>query len=119
MAADNVINNTNEKDYVKISVMGKGGTTFEFRIKNQRPMARLMRAYCEKSDLQSTTIRFSFDRARVQPDDTAEGLNMEDGDGIEVFKEMIEGLNKNEEPDMPYLREHEPANKTSPPSKHQ
>ena len=104
MAADNVINNTNEKDYVNISVMGKGGTTTHEGI---------------LSDLQSTTIRFSFDRARVQPDDTAEGLNMEDGDGIEVFKEMIEGLNKNEEPDMPYLREHEPANKTSPPSKHQ
>merc|ERR1719474_2414706 len=46
-----------------------------------------MSTYCERAGLALQTIRFSFDGTRINESDTPKGLDMEDGDTIEVFQQ--------------------------------
>ena len=42
--------------------------------------------------LASSTVRFRFDGQSIGENDTPQGLEMEDGDTIEVFQEQTGGL---------------------------
>merc|ERR550519_1119660 len=50
-----------------------------------------MSTYCERAELALQTIRFSFDGTRINESDTPKGLDMEDGDTIEVFQQQSGG----------------------------
>merc|ERR1719275_331800 len=50
-----------------------------------------MSTYCERAGLALQTIRFSFDGTRINEGDTPKGLDMEDGDTIEVFQQQSGG----------------------------
>eukprot|EP00092_Neocalanus_flemingeri_P084766 GFUD01106523.1.p1 GENE.GFUD01106523.1~~GFUD01106523.1.p1 ORF type:complete len:106 (+),score=23.71 GFUD01106523.1:1-318(+) len=50
-----------------------------------------MSTYCERAGLELQTIRFSFDGTRINESDTPKGLDMEDGDTIEVFQQQSGG----------------------------
>merc|ERR1740131_43088 len=50
-----------------------------------------MSTYCERAGLALQTIRFSFDGTRINESDTPKGLDMEDGDTIEVFQQQSGG----------------------------
>merc|ERR1719209_2380499 len=52
-----------------------------------------MSTYCERAGLALQTIRFSFDGTRINESDTPKGLDMEDGDTIEVFQQQSGGSN--------------------------
>ena len=51
-----------------------------------------MSAYCARSKLAQTTVRFRFDGQAISENDTPRGLDMEDGDTIEVFQQQLGGL---------------------------
>lgn len=50
-----------------------------------------MEAFCVKLGLQKGSIRFSFDGNRISPEQTAEGLGMQEGDVIDAMVEQTGG----------------------------
>ena len=61
---------------------------FQFKMKNHTAMKNLMYKYCEIKGLKMVSLRFGFDGQRMLGEDTAKGLNMEEGDTIDVFREQ-------------------------------
>lgn len=51
-----------------------------------------MSAYCARSKLAQSTVRFRFDGQPISENDTPRDLDMEDGDTIEVFQQQTGGL---------------------------
>lgn len=51
-----------------------------------------MDAYCERQGKSPDSVRFLYDGERVQPTDTPQKLEMEDGDAIDVMIEQLGGL---------------------------
>ena len=50
-----------------------------------------MDAYCQRQGLASNQCRFIFDGERLKDDDTPDGLEMENGDEIDVMVEQTGG----------------------------
>ena len=67
------------------------GNTVHFKIKKNTALKKLMNAYCDRANLQRNAIRFLHEGRPVQESDTPLGLDMEEGDTIEVFKEQLGG----------------------------
>ena len=79
-----------EVEYIKIRVFN-GVTyqgTFKFRVKKTTRLVKVMDAFCERSGLQSSVLRFIFEGRRIDPNDTPETLEMEDNDEIEVLSNL-------------------------------
>jgi len=66
---------------------------FFFKIKRTTALKKLMDAFCERQGKAPNSVRFLFDGSRVQPSDTPESLDMQDGDCLEVHQEQIGGTN--------------------------
>ena len=51
-----------------------------FLIPRTTPLQRLMQYYCNRRSLHQSFVQFMIDDERLEPDDTAEALGLEDGD---------------------------------------
>lgn len=51
-----------------------------------------MSAYCDRAGLKLGVVRFRFDGNPINETDTPSGLDMEDGDSIDVFQQQTGGL---------------------------
>jgi len=80
-------------EHINLKVMGQDGNVVQFKIKRHTALKKLMSTYCERAGLALQTIRFSFDGTRINESDTPKGLDMEDGDTIEVFQQQSGGGN--------------------------
>lgn len=78
-------------EHINLKVMGQDGNIVQFKIKKHTALKKLMSTYCERAGLALQTIRFSFDGTRINESDTPKGLDMEDGDTIEVFQQQSGG----------------------------
>ena len=78
-------------EHINLKVMGQDGNVVQFKIKKHTALKKLMSTYCERAGLALQTIRFSFDGTRINESDTPKGLDMEDGDTIEVFQQQSGG----------------------------
>merc|ERR1712058_191430 len=78
-------------EQINLKVMGQDGNVVQFKIKKHTALKKLMSTYCERAGLALQTIRFSFDGTRINESDTPKGLDMEDGDTIEVFQQQSGG----------------------------
>jgi len=78
-------------EHINLKVMGQDGNVVQFKIKRHTALKKLMSTYCERAGLALQTIRFSFDGTRINESDTPKGLDMEDGDTIEVFQQQSGG----------------------------
>jgi len=76
--------------HINLKVL-QDGNTVHFKIKKNTALKKLMNAYCERANLQRNAIRFLHEGRPVQESDTPMGLDMEEGDTIEVFKEQLGG----------------------------
>jgi len=74
------------KDVLKAE--GKG----EQHIKRSTPLKKLMEAYCKRQGLSQASVRFVFDGNRVQGTETADSLEMDDQDVIDVLVEQTGGF---------------------------
>lgn len=52
-------------------------------------LAKLQKAYAERMGKPFTAIRFVFDGQRINDEDTAESMGMEDGDEIDAMNEQV------------------------------
>jgi len=65
-----------------------------FKVRRAIKMKRIMDQYAERSGRSRPALRFLLDGTRIQDEDTPEGLEMEDGDSIEVHQEQIGGYRR-------------------------
>lgn len=77
-------------DHLNIKVTDNNNELM-FKIKKSTNLEKLMKAFCDRHGKAPDTVRFLFDGKRVQDYDTPDGLEMEDGDTIEVFYQQKGG----------------------------
>ncbi|MCJ1237901.1 hypothetical protein MMC14_005888 [Varicellaria rhodocarpa] len=77
-------------EHLNIKVTDNNNEVF-FKIKRTTALKKLMDAFCDRQGKAPTSVRFLFDGARVQPNDSPESLDMADGDTLEVHQEQIGG----------------------------
>ncbi|MAX25057.1 MAG: hypothetical protein CMJ19_11195 [Phycisphaeraceae bacterium] len=70
---------------IKIKVSSQSFKDLVFGIKTTTKMAKVMQAFCTRTNLQIHTVRFLFDGARVNEGSTPATLGMEDGDVLDVM----------------------------------
>ena len=59
-----------------------------FRIKRTTPLGKLMNSYCERQGKSLKSVRFLFDGKRLEPHNTPDEMEMDDGDIIEATVEQ-------------------------------
>jgi len=77
-------------EHLNIKVTDNNNEVF-FKIKRTTALKKLMDAFCERQGKAPNSVRFLFDGSRVQPTDSPETLDMQDGDTLEVHQEQIGG----------------------------
>ncbi|KAF2645269.1 ubiquitin-like protein-like protein SMT3 [Massarina eburnea CBS 473.64] len=77
-------------EHLNIKVTDNNNEVF-FKIKRTTVLKKLMDAFCDRQGKNISSVRFLFDGQRVQPDDSPDALDMQDGDTLEVHQEQIGG----------------------------
>ncbi|MCJ1292164.1 hypothetical protein MMC34_003714 [Xylographa carneopallida] len=77
-------------EHLNIKVTDNNNEVF-FKIKRTTALKKLMDAFCDRQGKMPNTVRFLFDGQRVQPTDSPDSLEMQDGDTLEVHQEQIGG----------------------------
>ncbi|KAF7545619.1 hypothetical protein G7046_g9520 [Stylonectria norvegica] len=77
-------------EHLNIKVTDNNNEVF-FKIKRTTKLEKLMGAFCDRQGKAITSVRFLFDGTRVQPTDTPDALEMQDGDTLEVHQEQVGG----------------------------
>lgn len=80
-----------EAEHINLKVTGQDGSVVHFKIKRNTPLKKLMSAYCDRAGLKMGAVRFRFDGNPINAEDTPMRLDMEDGDGIDVFQQQTGG----------------------------
>ncbi|CAI0437572.1 unnamed protein product [Linum tenue] len=74
-----------EPQNIIVKVLGMDGSSILFRINQATPLRRLMLSYCDWKELVVDDVYFLHNGRRLLRDDTAQKLNMTDGDVIHEF----------------------------------
>ena len=75
-----------------LRVVGQDGHEIYFKVKPHTKMEKLMSAYAQRAGTDDFRgYRFVFNGERVQPEDTAKSLEMENDDCIDVMVEQTGG----------------------------
>jgi len=83
--------NKSDNDQMNLKVVGQDGQVIAFKIKRSTPFRKLMAAYCDRTKVVQSTVRFTFDGSRINDTDTPKSMDMEDNDTIEVFTQQTGG----------------------------
>ena len=76
-------------DSLNIRVRDATGEETFFKIKKTTKMHKIFHAYCTRKGKPVTAFRFLFDGQRVDGEQTAEDIDMEDGDQIDALNELL------------------------------
>ncbi|KAF7340851.1 Ubiquitin-like protein SMT3 [Mycena sanguinolenta] len=76
---------------INIKVVSSTGEEVFFKIKRSTKLSKLQGAYASKVGKDVSSIRFLYDGARINDDDTPASLDMEDNDTIDVMVEQVGG----------------------------
>nr|XP_022325235.1 small ubiquitin-related modifier 3-like [Crassostrea virginica] len=79
-------------ELITLKVTGQDRSVVFFKIKKNTPLRKLMSAYCDRAGLKLGVVRFRFDGNPINETDTPSGLDMENGDDIDVFQQPTGGL---------------------------
>lgn len=82
---------TGASEHLNIKVAASDSNEIFFKIKKNTPLRKLMDAFCERQGKSQSSVRFVYEGERLQPNNTPEELDMEDGDTIEVMAEQLGG----------------------------
>ncbi|KAL6763040.1 ubiquitin-like protein [Haematococcus lacustris] len=78
-------------DIISLIVRDQQGSEVMFKVKPHTKLQKVKAAYCTKKNLKANTVRFLFDGARIEDDNTPTSLHMEEGDRIDCVVEQIGG----------------------------
>ena len=81
--------NVRHADSLNIRVRDATGEETFFKIKKTTKMHKIFHAYCTRKGKPVTAFRFLFDGQRVDGEQTAEDIDMEDGDQIDALNELL------------------------------
>ncbi|KAH7907434.1 small ubiquitin-related modifier [Hygrophoropsis aurantiaca] len=76
---------------INVKVVSSTGDEVFFKIKRNTKLSKLQGAYATKVGKDVASIRFLYDGARINDDDTPQSLDMEDNDTIDVMVEQVGG----------------------------
>ncbi|KAI8361288.1 ubiquitin-related domain-containing protein [Mortierella sp. GBAus27b] len=82
---------TSSAEHINLKVVAQDQTEVFFKIKRSTQLKKLMEAYCERQGKAVNSVRFLYDGERIQPTNTPNELEMEDGDSIDVMVEQVGG----------------------------
>ncbi|KAK3831338.1 MAG: ubiquitin-related domain-containing protein [Linnemannia elongata] len=82
---------TGAVEHINLKVVGQDQSEVFFKIKRSTQLKKLMEAYCERQGKHVGSVRFLYDGERIQPTNTPNELEMEDGDSIDVMVEQVGG----------------------------
>ncbi|KAI9331478.1 Senp1 covalent complex with sumo-2, partial [Obelidium mucronatum] len=78
--------------HINLKVLGSDGNEIAFKIKRTTPLSKLMDAYSSKTGVDPRSVRFMLDGNRLNPTDTPDSLEMEDGDQIQTTITQVGGM---------------------------
>jgi len=78
-------------DQLSLKVVTQDGNEIFFKCKQTTPLQKLMTAFCNRQGVATQSVRFLFDGSRINPNQTPQELEMEDGDVIDVMVEQQGG----------------------------
>jgi small ubiquitin-related modifier len=80
------------KKHINIKVKDQDNNEVFFKVKRSTQLEKLMTAYASQQGQARDSLRFhNCDGQRIQPNDTPDSLEMEDGERIDVFQEQQGG----------------------------
>jgi hypothetical protein len=77
--------------HIGIKIKDQNEAEVFFKIKRTTKFGKIIRAYCDRQEVDPKTLRFLLDGHRIQDGDTPESLDMEDGDMVDAMLEQIGG----------------------------
>lgn len=78
---------------IQITVKDPQGEDVYFKVRKTTKMRKLFQAFCKRSNVDPSTMRFFFQGERIQEDETPESLGLKEGDKIESFVRQVAGGN--------------------------
>ena len=78
-------------EQLNLKVITQDGNEIFFKCKMTTPLQKLMTAFCNRHGVAQSSVRFLFDGARIDPNQTPQQLEMEDGDVIDCMLEQTGG----------------------------
>jgi len=79
---------------INVKVVSATGEEVFFKIKRTTRLSKLQGAYANKVGKDVSSIRFLYDGARINEEDTPSSLEMEDNDTIDVMVEQVGGWSR-------------------------
>ncbi len=79
--------------HLNIKVVNSSGAEVFFKIKFTTKLGKLTKSYCKRQGLTFGSVRFTFDGHRIDPGNTPNDLNMEEGDVVDAMIEQTGGNN--------------------------
>jgi hypothetical protein len=76
---------------LSVKIKNQQGAEVIFKIKTTTKFGKVFSNYCERQEVVRDSVRFFLDNTRIQNDDTAGELEMEDGDEIQCVLEQLGG----------------------------
>ena len=73
-------------NFINIVVSQLGGCLLYFRVSRKVRLKRLMDKYCDCVRVSRSEVAFVYARSKTNDEDTAESLNMQERDVIQVYK---------------------------------
>jgi len=74
-----------------LKIKNQQAEELDFKIKTTTKFSKVFENYCNRRQIDRHSVRFFLDNIRIQDDDTAERLEMEDGDEIQCHLEQLGG----------------------------
>eukprot|EP00461_Guttulinopsis_vulgaris_P004540 UN04542 len=76
---------------LNIKVRSQQGEEVYFKIKPHTTMQKIINAFADRIGVDPGSLRLTFDGSRVKPEDTAESLDLQDNDVIDVMEFQVGG----------------------------
>ena len=70
---------------LNIRIRDQTGEETFFKVKKTTKLDKVFNAYSQRKGVNATSLRFLFDGQRVRGDQTVGGVNIEDGDRLDVM----------------------------------
>jgi hypothetical protein len=77
--------------HINVRIASQGGSSTHFKIKRTTALGKMMDAYCARSAVAPTSVRFLFNGERIEPSSTAESMGVQDGDVIDAVLQQTGG----------------------------
>lgn len=84
--------NAGKPKTVSVTVVDQQGDEITFKIKRNKPMLKIMEAYCQHKEIRDIrSVRFLYDGTRIEKEHTADSLEMDVEARVDIFLEQQGG----------------------------